>query len=158
MIPDLAGVALSPIRIGDRRRTARGWLVVSSGAVRGILSAGRDGEVIHAFACDRRITPEGGLMVFRDLDETLAWLERRLPAERPPSRRNRLRSFREDRPVPLTLADAERELLGAAVDYCSSLRHRSLPEAGPQRRLWNSFVAYSRIKRSATVPGGARMA
>ena len=74
-------------------------------------------------------------MVFRDLDETLAWLERRLPAERPPSRPNRLRSFQEDRPAPLTLADAERELLGAAVDYCSSLRHRSLPEEGPQRQL-----------------------
>jgi hypothetical protein len=25
-----------------------------------VLSAGRDGEVIHAFACDRRIAPEGG--------------------------------------------------------------------------------------------------
>jgi hypothetical protein len=155
MIADLAGVALSPIRIGDRRRTARGWLVVSAGAVRGILSAGRDGEVIHAFACDRRIAPEGGLMVFRDLDETLAWLERRLPAERPSSRPNRPRSFHEDRPAPLTLADAERELLGAAVDYCSSLRHRSLPEEGPQRRLWDAFIAYRRIKRSATVSGGA---
>jgi hypothetical protein len=38
MIADLAGVALSPIRIGDRRRTARGWLVVSGGAVRGIFA------------------------------------------------------------------------------------------------------------------------
>jgi hypothetical protein len=94
-------------------------------------------------------------MIFRDLDETLAWLERRLPAERPPFRPSRLRSFQQNRPAPLTLADAKRELLGAAVDYGSSLRHRSLPEEGPQRRLWNAFVAYSRIKRSATVSGGA---
>jgi hypothetical protein len=156
MIADLAGVALRPIRIGDRRRTERGWLVVSAGAVRGILSASRGGEVIHAFACDRRIAPEGGLMVFRDLDETLAWLERRLPAEPRPSRRSRLRSFQDDRPAPLTLADAERELLGAAVDYCWSIRHRFLAEEGPQRRLWDAFVAYSRIKRSATASGGAR--
>jgi hypothetical protein len=142
MMANLAGVVLNPIRIGDRRRTARGWLVVSAGAVRGILSAGPDGEVIHAFACDRRIAPEGGLMIFRDIDPR-------------PTRRSGRRSFLDgqDRPAALTLADAERALLGAAVDYCWSLRHHSLPEEGPQRRLWNAFVAYKRIRSS--VSGGA---
>jgi hypothetical protein len=55
-------VALQGVRIGDRRRIARGWLVVADGAIRGILSAGTDGEVLFGFACDRRVTPEDGLM------------------------------------------------------------------------------------------------
>jgi hypothetical protein len=80
-------MSLYPVKLGDRRRIASGWLVLSEGAVRGILSASADGEVLFGFACDRRIEPEGGMMQFRDLPEAHAWLERRLRSRARPGNR-----------------------------------------------------------------------
>ncbi|GEM_PF-5457960 len=72
---------LYPVRLGDRGRRAAGWLVLSEGAVRGILSAGMDGEVILTAACDRRIQSDPP-MIFRDLAEAQAWLSKRLRGTR----------------------------------------------------------------------------
>jgi hypothetical protein len=146
MIAELTGVALSPIRIGDGPRTARGWLVVAHGAVRAILSAGDDGQIIHAFACDRRVVPEDGMMIFVDLDEAHAWFEKRLPFRpRGPRRERVCRALDEDtEATSLTRAEAEQALIGAAMDYCWSVRNRSLPEEGPLRRLWTAYVGYRR--------------
>lgn len=147
-----AAVGLSPVRLGDRGRTARGWLVVAEGALRGIMSAGADGqEVVFAFACDRRIEPHG-VMLFQDIVEAQAWVEKRLqPVQRrPPQGGPRRMSDDEVPPTPLTRADAERALLAAAMDYCWSLRDRSLPDHGPLRRLWAAYVNFRRFER----PGG----
>jgi hypothetical protein len=150
------GVSLHPIRLGDRRQTASGWLIVAQGAVRGILSSGPDGQVLHGCACDRRILPPGGLMLFQDLDEAQAWLEERLPVEAPhaPSGRPWPASEEDVLPTALTRADAEQALLAAAVDYCWSIRNRSLPDQGPLRRLWTAFVALRRLS-GANVGGTA---
>ena len=78
-------VAFDRIQLGDRRRTAPGWLITADGALRGILSADADGCVHFGFACDRRIAPDDGYMCFRDLAEAQAWIIRRLtrPVDRP---------------------------------------------------------------------------
>lgn len=68
---------LHPIRLGDGKRTATGWLVVSHGAVRAILTP-LDGEVLLGFACDRRIRPLDGCLRFCGFQEARSWLERRL--------------------------------------------------------------------------------
>lgn len=148
---DAPHIGLHAVRLGDRKRTGIGWLVVAQGAVRGILSSGSDGEVVHAFACDQRILPKGGLMVFRDLDEAHAWLERCLPCETGTARSSSsTRALDEDiEPRACTRADAERALLAAAVDYCWSIRNRSLPDHGPLRQLWKAFVDLRRLARVA---------
>lgn len=79
-------VALHAVRLGDRHRTARGWLVVAHGAVRAVMSATPDGRILHACACDRRVLPADGLMLLEDLEEAQAWLELRLPSEPPRSK------------------------------------------------------------------------
>jgi hypothetical protein len=77
-------VRLYEIRLGDRRHMRRGWLILSEGAVRGLLLAGEDGEILFGLAFDRRIRPIDEIMVFRDLVEAQAWLEKRLlPANAP---------------------------------------------------------------------------
>lgn len=141
-------VTLHGIRIGDRGRTARGWLVVSDGAVRGILSAGQDGEVLFGFSCDRRITPEG-VIVFRDIEEARVWLEKRLPTlpQPPRMRRSERTRLRDERIRPETQADAERALLTAAIEYGSAIRDRPMPDDGPLRRLWDAFVDYRHVVR-----------
>ena len=73
-------LVLFRITLGDRRRRAPGLLLVVDGAVRGILTAGTDGEVIYSFGCDRRIEPIDGIMVFHGLSDALSWLEPRLGA------------------------------------------------------------------------------
>lgn len=45
----------------------------------------------------------------------------------------------------MTVADAERALQAAAVDYCWSIRNRALPDRGPQRRLWTAFIEFRRL-------------
>jgi len=77
----MTGVQLLPLRLGDPRRTAPGWLVVADGAVRAILAAGEDGEILHGFTCDRHVQPDG-LLVFRNLLEARAWMAKRLGAAR----------------------------------------------------------------------------
>lgn len=142
-------VALQTVRLGDRGRTAKGWLVVSSGALRGILSEGPEGSVVFGFACDRRIMPEGELMIFVDLDEALAWLEKRLPVPDWPRRRPGPHQMWHVEAVepPHTMADAERAFIAAAADYCWSIRRRTLPEHGPLAQLWRAFTDYRRLCR-----------
>jgi hypothetical protein len=95
-------------------------------------------------------------MFFHDLEEAQVWLEERLPAEAPHARPGGpWRASQEDvRPTALSRADAEQALLAAAVDYCWSIRNRSLPDQGPLRRLWTAFVALRRLS-SANVRGTA---
>ena len=38
-------ITLLPVRLGDRQRTAPGWLILSDGALRGLFSEGAQGEV-----------------------------------------------------------------------------------------------------------------
>ena len=143
-----SGVSLHPIRLGDRGRTAPGWMIVAQGAVRGILGSGPDGQVLHACACDRRILPPNGLVVFEGLEEAQAWLDLLMPGQPPPEGSSPPDGEPEDDgplPTAMTLADAEQALLAAAVDYCWSLRHRALPDRGPLRRLWTAFVEFRRL-------------
>jgi len=78
-------VRLYEISLGDRRHMRQGWLVLSEGAVRGLLIAGEDGEILFGLAFDRRIRPLDEMMVFRDLAEAQAWLEKRLATATAPS-------------------------------------------------------------------------
>jgi hypothetical protein len=78
-------VRLYEIRIGDRRHLRQAWLILSEGAVRGLLLAGDEGEILFGLAFDRRIRPVEDLMVFRDLAEAQAWLEKRLSPVTAPS-------------------------------------------------------------------------
>lgn len=68
---------LRPILLGDRQRRARGWLVISDGAVRAVLTPGNR-AVYFSFACDRRVHPPAGYMSFRTLGEARAWMAARL--------------------------------------------------------------------------------
>lgn len=78
-------VRLYEVRLGDRQHTRRGWLILSEGAVRGLLIAGEDGEILFGLAFDRRIRPVDEMMVFRDLAEAQAWFEKRLEPANAPS-------------------------------------------------------------------------
>lgn len=71
-------VRLHEIRLGDRRHMCQAWLILAEGAARGLLLAGDDGEILFGLAFDRRIRPLDEVMVFRDLAEAQAWLEKRL--------------------------------------------------------------------------------
>ena len=77
-------VRLHEIRMGDRRHLRQAWLILSEGAVRGLLLAGDDGEILFGLAFDRRIRPVDDVMIFRSLAEAQAWLEKRLePVDAP---------------------------------------------------------------------------
>jgi hypothetical protein len=78
-------VRLHEIRLGDRRHVRQAWLILSEGAVRGLLLAGDDGEILFGLAFDRRIRPLEDVMTFRDLAEAQAWLEKRLAPVSAPS-------------------------------------------------------------------------
>jgi hypothetical protein len=78
-------VRLYEIRIGDRGQMRPAWLVLSEGAARGLLLAGDGGEILFGLAFDRRIRPTEDLMIFRDLAEAQAWLEKRLEPVSAPS-------------------------------------------------------------------------
>lgn len=71
---------LHEIRLGDRRHMRQAWLVLHEGAVRGLLLAGDDGEILFGLSFDRRIRPVDDMMLFHDLAEAQAWLEKRLAA------------------------------------------------------------------------------
>jgi hypothetical protein len=71
-------VRLYEIRLGDRRHLRQAWLILHEGATRGMLLAGDDGEILFGLAFDRRIRPLDEMMVFRDLAEAQAWLDKRL--------------------------------------------------------------------------------
>lgn len=71
-------VRLLPIRLGDRRLVARGWLIVAYGAVRGIVTERSDGCIHYGYSCDRRLQPEDGYMLFHSLEEASKWFDDRL--------------------------------------------------------------------------------
>jgi hypothetical protein len=50
--------------LGDRYRPGRGIMLSANGAVHALVSPRPDGEIVHAFACDTRVAPIGGLMFF----------------------------------------------------------------------------------------------
>ena len=69
---------LRPIRLGDGGRVATGWLVVSHGAVRAILTPADENAAILGFACDFRVRPSDGCLRFAGLKEAEQYLRRRL--------------------------------------------------------------------------------
>lgn len=70
---------LQPVLLGDKQERAQGWLVVSDGAVRAILTpADRVHSIYFSFACDRRVRPVEGIMTFRNLSHASTWLAARL--------------------------------------------------------------------------------
>lgn len=71
---------LHPVLLGDGARTATGWLVLSHGAVRAVLTPADDGIWLQ-FACDRRARSPEGCLRFHGLQEARSWLERRLEPE-----------------------------------------------------------------------------
>ena len=71
-------VSFRAIQLGDRHITARGWLVVACGAVRGIVSEAPDGRIHYGFGCDRRLRPEDGCKLFHDLGDARWWFDERL--------------------------------------------------------------------------------
>lgn len=75
-------MVFEPIVLGDGRLRACGWLVISGGAVRAILTPG-DEAVYFSFACDRRVSPPDGCMTFSGLPEADAWMRSRLEPEAP---------------------------------------------------------------------------
>jgi hypothetical protein len=79
-------VSFRPVQLGDRNRTARGWLVVACGAVRGIVSEAPDGRIHYGFACDRRLQPEDGYKLFHDLHDARQWFDERLTHQTLPPR------------------------------------------------------------------------
>lgn len=66
------------IRLGDGSRIADGWLVISHGAVRAVLTPADDAGALLEFACDHRVRPCDGWRRFRGLGEAEAWLRARL--------------------------------------------------------------------------------
>lgn len=74
----MAQITLYPIRLGDRGRVAPGWLVLTDGAARALLTAGEDGEVLFGVWFDRRLRPDHDLMRFADIAEAQAWFQKRL--------------------------------------------------------------------------------
>jgi hypothetical protein len=165
------GVSLHPIRLGDRRQTAPGWLIVAQGAVRGILSSGPDGQVLHGCACDRRILPTGGLMRFEDLEAAQAWLEERLPSEVPQAHSGApWRASEEDvRPTALTRAadgahprrrraSALGGRRGLLLEHSSSERSRPRAFASPVERLRRLSPGERREREGHSMSGKKRRA
>jgi hypothetical protein len=73
-------VNLFAVTLGDRHRRGRGIMLSVNGAVRALVTPRPDGEIVHAFACDTRVAPIGGMMVFHDWSDALAWFAPRLGA------------------------------------------------------------------------------
>ena len=152
-------VHLFGITLGDRHRRRRGVMLSVNGAVRALVTPRPDGEIVHAFACDTRVTPIGGMMVFRDLSDALAWFAPRLGAGVPdddmpefamPWRRRSGRAF-HDRPSWAEV-EAREAFLRCADRYCLLMRGRGDP-GGPLYELlaawtvWRTIFAL-RVERS----------
>ncbi|MFC5314206.1 hypothetical protein [Azospirillum rugosum] len=71
-----------PITLGDNRRVATGWLVISGGAVRAILTPADDSGAVLAFACDGRVRPADGFLRFSGLSQAEQYLRKRLEPAR----------------------------------------------------------------------------
>ena len=75
---------LAPILLGDRTLTAYGWLVVSGGSVRAILTPAGRNHVVHCWACDERlrVPPGFGVLSFNSVDQAANWMADRLDCDR----------------------------------------------------------------------------
>jgi hypothetical protein len=71
-------VSFLSVHLGDQNLKVRGWLVLSQGAVRGIMSEFPDGSIHYGYACDQRVAPVEGYMVFCDLVHASTWFGERL--------------------------------------------------------------------------------
>jgi hypothetical protein len=69
---------LHPIILGDGRVVATGWLVISDGAVRAILTPADRSGALLAFACDGRVRPPDGFVRFGGIQEAESYLRGRL--------------------------------------------------------------------------------
>ena len=152
-------IHLFGITLGDRHRRGRGLMLSVNAAVRALVTPRPDGEIVHAFACDARVAPVGGMMVFRDLGDALAWFAPRLGAVAPsdlvPSLgmpwRSRSGRAIDDAPSWAEV-EAREEFLRCADRYCLLMRDRGDP-GGPLHELlaaWNVWrkIFALRIERS----------
>ena len=65
------------IKLGDGEFEARGWLVISRGAVRGVLIPYSGQYVLH-FSCDSAIQVMYNHALFRDWEMAADWLKNQL--------------------------------------------------------------------------------
>ncbi len=133
-------VGLFPVRLGDGDRQAPALLVVCDAAIRAIIAPDEEGQVIHRFACDRRVQPIGGLMVFHDLRDALSWFEHRLGARRaagslPMIWRESKTTTDEASASPAAERPARRRFVQAADAFCSSVQDFALPQETALRRM-----------------------
>ena len=139
------------ITLGDRHRRGRGLILSVNGAVRALITPRPDGEIVHAFACDTRVAPIGGMMVFSDLGDALAWFAPRLGAVAPgedglvpamPWHRKSRRSL-DDAPSWAEV-EAREEFLRCADRYCLLMRGRGDP-GGPLHELLATWSVWRKI-------------
>jgi hypothetical protein len=142
-------VHLFGITLGDRHRRGRGIMVSVNGAVRALVTPRPDGEIVHAFACDTRVAPIGGMMVFHDWSDALAWFAPRLgiaPGGMPdlamPSRRGSARAL-DDTPS-WAEAEAREGFLRCADRYCLLMRGRGDP-GGPLHELLAAWTVWRKL-------------
>jgi hypothetical protein len=134
-------LGLFRIILADRELRAPALLLVLDAAVRGLLTTGPDGEVVFSFACDRRIEPVGGMMVFRDLEDALSWLTPRLGAHACPdagASRDWHRSGLE-RDARVAEAQARERFLDSASRFCSTLDETDIPTNGALRTMYGAW-------------------
>jgi hypothetical protein len=144
-------VHLFAVTLGDRHRRGRGIMLSVNGAVRALVTPRPDGEIVHAFACDTRVAPIGGMMVFRDLSDALAWFAPRLGAAVPgddtlglamPWRRRSGRAL-DDTPSWAEV-EAREAFLRCADRYCLLMRGRGDP-GGPLHELLATWAVWRKI-------------
>ena len=144
-------VHLFGITLGDRHRRGRGIMLSVNGAVRALVTPRPDGEIVHAFACDTRVAPIGGMMIFHDWSDALAWFGPRLGAIAPgggvpdltiPSRRKSGRAL--DHTPSWAEVEAGEAFLRCADRYCLLMRGRGDP-GGPLHELLAAWTVWRKI-------------
>jgi hypothetical protein len=144
-------VQLFGITLGDRHRRARGIMLSVNGAVRALVAPRPDGEIVHAFACDTRVAPIGGMMVFHGWSDALAWFAPRLGAALPgddtpefakPWRRRSGRAL--DYTPSWAEVEAREAFLHCADRYCLLMRERGDP-GGPLHELLATWTVWRKI-------------
>jgi len=90
---------ITPILLGDRTVTAYGWLVISDGSVRAILTPAGGEHVVHCWACDERLRPPAGFgaLSFKSLNQATCWMADRLKCDRKAVKRTIPIELRETR-------------------------------------------------------------
>jgi hypothetical protein len=143
-------VHLFGITLGDRHRRGRGIMLSVNGAVRALVTPRPDGEIVHAFACDTRVAPIGGMMIFRDFGDALTWFAPRLgatiPAADTPERAMswRRRSGRALDEPSWAEIEAREAFLRCADRYCLLMRGRGDP-GGPLHELLAAWAVWRKI-------------